>query len=147
MKKIFTVALSTLVLATGCKKDEETAPKTMQISAALSAANELPATSSTASGSVTGTYNPTSRVLNYTVTFSGLTDNATSGHLHYGDTKHMDRTPQIVFSVPAAKSGTFSGTATLTSMQADSLTRGHIYANIHTPTCPAGEIRANVVVK
>lgn len=149
MKNLFIIALSTLALATACKKDEDSAPATMQVSAALSPANELPAlTNSSATGTLAGTYNPTSKLLSYTVTFSGLSENALSGHLHYGDAKHQDPKPTIAFSnVPAAKSGTFSGTATLTLQQADSLTMGHIYANIHTSAHTAGELRANLIAK
>jgi hypothetical protein len=149
MKKIFTVALSALVLATGCKKDDATTPAPMQVSGTMTAANEVPASSnpSPATGNVTGTYNPTSKVLSYTIAFANLTSAATTAHFHYGDAKHANPTPIIPLTPPSATSGTISGTTTLTAPQADSLKAGHMYANIHTANYKAGEIRANVVVK
>lgn len=150
MKKVILAALASLTLATACKKDDPATPAVKQVSAALSPANQIPAvtTAPSATGTMTGTYDPTSKLLTYSVTFAGLTGNATAGHLHFGDTKHKTAAPTLPFSgVPAATSGTFSGTATLTQMQADSLTAGKLYANIHTDKNQGGEIRANLVVK
>jgi hypothetical protein len=155
MKKIFTVALSTLVLASGCKKDDNTtptptpAPTTMQASGTLSGANEVPVVSTTATGTMVGSLDLTTKVLTYTVTFSGLSAAATSGHLHYGDAKHTLGAVFVPFSgVPSATSGTITGTATLTAMQVDSMKLGHTYVNIHSANHKGdGEIRSTVVLK
>ncbi|GAB3635017.1 CHRD domain-containing protein [Hymenobacter arcticus] len=150
MKNLFFAALATLALASACKKDDNSTPAMKQVSATLSPANEIPAvkTAPAAAGTMTGTYDPTTKVLTYAVTFSGLTGNATAAHLHFGDTKHTTAAPTVPFAgVPAATSGTFNGTATLTPAQADSLVVGKLYANVHTPNNSGGEIRANLVVK
>ena len=96
---------------------------------------------------MTGTYDPTTKMLMYTLTFSGLSSNATAAHLHYGDAKHKGNVWLPFANVPVATSGTISGMTTLTQMQADSLTMGHVYANIHTTNNGGGEIRATVVAK
>jgi len=100
----------------------------MQVTGTLSAANEVPAVSAPgAMGTFTGSYNPSNMVL----TYSALTGSATAGHLHYGDTKHKTAALTVPFAnVPNATSGTFNGTATLTSMQAASLKADKLYANI-----------------
>lgn len=142
------LGLAAFTLTTACKKDDTT-PAPMQVSGTLSAANEVPAVSvPAATGSFTGTYDPTSMVLTYNVAFSGLTGPATAAHLHYGDAKHKTAAPTVPFAnVPSAASGTFSGTATLTAMQADSLKAGKLYANIHTSANGGGEVRANLTAK
>lgn len=147
MKKLLFSALTGLVLISACKKDNETVP-TMQVSGTLSASNEVPAVTSSATGTISGTYTPSTKSLNYTVTYAGLTGPATAAHLHYGDAKHTTAAPTVPFTgVPSAASGTFSGTVTLNAMQADSLTAGRIYANIHTTANSGGELRANLAVK
>jgi hypothetical protein len=147
VKKILFSILTGLVLVSACKKDDETVP-TMQVSGTLSSSNEVPAVTTSGSGTVTGTYTPSTKSLTYNITYAGLTGPATAAHLHYGDAKHKTPAPTVPFNgVPSTASGTFSGTVTLNAMQADSLTAGRIYANIHTTANSGGELRANLTVK
>ncbi|TVT43701.1 CHRD domain-containing protein [Hymenobacter setariae] len=146
MKKILLAALAGLVLVSACKKDNDSVP-TQQVSGTFSGSNEVPAITASGSGTFTGTYTPSTKSLSYTATFSGLTGAATASHLHFGDAKHSGPVTVSFTGVPAANSGTITGTATLTAQQADSLTAGRIYANIHTAANTGGELRANVRVK
>ncbi|HET9504553.1 MAG TPA: CHRD domain-containing protein [Hymenobacter sp.] len=147
MKKALLSALAGLVLLSACKKDDESVP-TMQVSGTLSGSNEVPAVTASGSGSVTGTYTPSTKVLNYTITYTGLTGAPTGAHLHYGNPKHTTAAPTVPFSgIPTTTSGSFGGTVTLNAMQADSLMAGRIYANIHTSANSGGELRANLTVK
>ncbi|QKG57112.1 CHRD domain-containing protein [Hymenobacter sp. BRD128] len=149
MKNIFLLAIAGLAFTTACKKDDTTTPAPLQLSGTMAASNEVPAVkvASSGTGTVTGTYDPSSMVLSYTVTYSGLTGNPSAGHFHFGDAKHSGNVFITFPALPAATSGTVSGTATLTSMQADSFKLGHVYSNIHTASNAGGEIRANVLVK
>lgn len=149
MNKILLLALAGLAFTSACKKDDDNTPATMQVTGTLNSANEVPAVSVPgATGAFTGSFNPSSMVLTYAVTYSGLTGPATAAHLHFGDAKHKTAAPTVPFAnVPSAASGTFNGTATLTSMQADSLKAGKLYANIHTDKNGGGEIRANLTAK
>ena len=150
MKNVFLIALAALALATSCKKKDESVP-TMQLSGNLASSNEVPAVSvaSSATGTVTGTYVPSTKVVNYVVTYSGLTGPITGAHFHFGDAKHRTAAPTLPFpsGTGAPASGSFSGTATMTAQQADSLLAGRIYANLHTDKNPNGEIRANMIAK
>ncbi len=123
----------------------------MQLSGTLSATNSIkPTSASTATGNVTGTYDPSSKMLTYTLTYSGLTGAPTAGHFHYGDAKHIGSTFITFSNLPTSTSGTITGSTPLTATtasQLDSFKLGHVYANIHTSQYPSGEIRANVVVK
>lgn len=172
MKKVLFAALASLTLATACKKDDTTTPvaTTMQLSGNLSAANSIkPTSASTATGDVTGTYDPTTKLLTYTLTFKDLTGPPQAAHFHYGDAKHTGDVFIPISNLPTGTSGTVTGSTTLTTtpavaaqpatattpavpakpmaVQADSFKMAHVYANIHTAKYPAGEIRANVVVK
>lgn len=160
MKNLFLLAIAGLVFTTACKKDDTTTPTpvttTKQVMGAFSAANSIkPTSTSTATGTATGTYDPTTKVLTYSLTYSGLTGAPTSAHFHYGDPKHTGSVFVPFSNIPTGTSGTISGSTTLTTTtttvpavsQPDSLTLGHVYANIHTAAYPGGEIRANLTVK
>lgn len=149
MKKILLLALAGLAFTSACKKDDNNTPATLQLAGTMAATTEVPAVkvASTGTGSVAGTYDPTSMVLTYTVTYAGLTGNPSAGHFHFGDAKHAGNVFISFPTLPAATSGTVSGTATLTAMQADSFKLGHVYSNIHTASNAGGEVRANVTLK
>jgi hypothetical protein len=148
MKNLFLITLATLAVATACKKDNTNTPAVMQVSGTLNAASEAPAPTGTVTGSgaVTGTYTPSTMVLNYTITYSGLTTMpATAGHFHFSAPGKV-RPANVFYTFPTTTSP-ITGSVTLNSAQADSLMAGKVYANLHTPANPGGEIRANVVVK
>lgn len=142
MQKYFLPALALLALA-ACKKDDPAVPA-KQLSGTLSGAQAIPAVASSGTGSVTGTYDPNTMVLTYSVTYAGITP--TAGHFHYGDPRHTNPN-RIMLLFNNVGTSPITGTATLTPMQADSLLAGRIYANLHTQANPAGELRANVTAK
>ncbi len=113
----------------------------IKLKATLSGAAERPATPSTATGAFAGIIDPVTRVLNYTVTYSGLTPSA--GHLHRVNNSTTGNGPvEIPF---AALASPIIGTATLTTAtRVDSLLNGFYYANLHTPAFPGGEIRGDI---
>ena len=149
MKKILLFVLTGLALTTACKKDNGSdTPAIMQVSGTLNAAQTIPNVgSSNGSGTVTGTYDPTTKVLTYSVAYTGITP--TAGHIHYGDPRHYSPTGVMVaFDRTKLATSPITGTATLTAQQADSLLAGHTYTNLHTQAHPAdGELRANLTVK
>ena len=113
----------------------------VRLTATLSGAAERPATPSMATGNFTGVIDPTTRVLSYTVTYSGLTPSA--GHLHRINNSTTGNGPvEIPF---ASLASPIIGTATLTTAgRVDSLLNGFYYANLHTPAYPGGEIRGDI---
>ncbi|AUD04059.1 CHRD domain-containing protein [Spirosoma pollinicola] len=159
MKPMKSVALSTVALLavgltmTACKKDDNpvTAITTTNFMATLNGANEKPtSTTSPATGTFMGSLNESTRVLSYTVTYSGFptSSTVTAGHLHRvipGDAAGVNGanpTPEIPF--PSLTSP-IVGTATLPSQaRVDSMKNGFYYANIHSTQFPSGAIRGNV---
>jgi CHRD domain len=93
--------------------------------------------SSSAYGSVTATFNTVSHALDYTISWHSLSTLPVGMHFH-------DAGPIIIKinNFPVALDGTVSGSAVLTSNQADDLGAGSIYAMIHSQKYPNGEIMA-----
>jgi hypothetical protein len=148
-KKIATASL----LFTGfvaCKKDTETITvnnPVYNLRGNASGAQEAPTkNASTATGTITGTYNKETNALAYTVTWTGLTGgNPTAGHFHGAADPGVAAGVLIGFTgLPATASGTFSGTATLTDAKETDFVNGLWYYNLHNATYPGGEIRGQV---
>ncbi len=111
--------------------------------ATLSGAAEKPMSVSTAAtGSFVGVIDRATRVLSYTVTYSGLTPVA--GHLHRITPNAANGIGPVEIPFPSLASPII-GTATLTTAgRVDSLLNGFYYSNLHTPTYPGGEIRGDI---
>lgn len=115
----------------------------VKLTAMLNGAQEKPTpTPSLATGTFTGVVDPASRVLSYTVTYSGLTPVA--GHLHRITPNTTAGVGPV--EIPFAALGSpIIGTATLTTAtRVDSLLNGFYYSNLHTPAYPGGEIRGDI---
>ena len=168
-KHAFTLATAILGvgLVVACGSDKSTNPTNNNITytATLAGANEKPtAVTTTATGTFTGTLNPTTNTFSWTLSFSGLTSNATLAHIH-GPADANTATGVIVnFASPTggtgtlttgATSGTASGSISLAgavnasgTISGDSLKKlldaGMVYANVHSANFGAGEIRGQI---
>jgi len=109
----------------------------------MSGYTEVPVTTSLGTGS--GIMNIISNKLSYSVNFTNLLSSANAGHIHGPSGPTNSAGVLIPFTVPAATSASFSGTATLSSLQLYYMISGLTYANIHTTNYPVGEIRGQVV--
>jgi hypothetical protein len=122
---------------------------TYPISVTLSGAQEVPANTSTGTATLTGTYNDSSNVLKYTITFSGLSANTTAAHFHAPAPPGISA--GIVYAATGfptgVTSGTYSDSIVLTAGQEDTLKMGLWYFNIHTTTFTNGEIRGQIFLQ
>lgn len=156
------------VVALGaCDSDSTTAVNTNLVTfkATLTPAAEIPTpvVSSTGSGLFTATLDTVTGQFVYDLTFTGLTSPVNNGHIHgpadatatSGAALNFNTLPGAQFSFNAA-AGTGHGTIFLTSavnitttMKGDSLRKlllaGLTYANIHTTSNGAGEIRGQIL--
>jgi hypothetical protein len=111
----------------------------------LSGAQQVPAVQTSGSGTADVTFDPSTRVVTWTITYSGLSSPATMAHFHNG--AEGKNGPVAVW---LSKKGTppespFKGEATLTPDQAKQFAAGDWYINVHTKDHPAGEIRGQVM--
>lgn len=113
----------------------------VRLAAALSGAAERPTpNASTATGAFAGVIDPSTRVLSYTVTYSGLTP--AMGHLHRINAANGNGPVEVPFTSLVSP---IIGTTTLTTAgRVDSLFNGYYYANLHTTLFPGGEIRGDI---
>ena len=138
------VASSMAVLA-GCSMNSypaTTASSMATFSGKMSAANEVPVNTSAAGGMAEAKFNKETRVLSYTVSYSGLTGPATAGHIHGPALAGANAGVAVPFSTSLVSP--ISGQATLTEAQSQDLMAGKYYVNIHTLSNPGGEIRGQL---
>jgi CHRD domain len=115
---------------------------TVKFKADLKGASEVPATDSKGTGAVDASYDTATKALTWTVTYSGLTGDASAAHFHGPAAAGANASP--VVPIPAPLASPIKGNATLTDAQAADLSAGKWYFNIHTAKFPDGEIRGQV---
>ena|SRR5487761_2074214 len=136
-KTIFAAAsLAFLTLAAG-----PVFAKTLKFQATLAGSSEVPATTSTGTGSVDATYDTKTSTLSWTGTYSGLTGPEVAAHFH--GPAAVGKNAGVMVPINAATSP-FKGSAKLTKAQVSALEHGMLYVNIHTAANKAGEIRGQV---
>lgn len=117
----------------------------MSFTVPLSGSVQVPPVSTSGSGTADLTYDPTTRVLTWSVSFSGMSSAVTMAHFHGPAPAGKNAGVQIWIS----KRGTpptspITGSVTLTTAQATMLMAGDFYINVHSKDHPAGEIRGQV---
>jgi hypothetical protein len=115
--------------------------ETYTLIASLNGASEVPSNSTTGTGSLTATYDTTTKKLAWTVTYSGLTGAAVAAHFHGPAGPGKDAPVEVPVTVGPSP---LQGSATLTPAQEKDLLDGNVYFNIHTQANPKGEIRGQV---
>ena len=113
----------------------------MTMKVTLDAAQEVPPNDSAGKGTADVSFDTESKKLDWTLEYSGLTDEATAAHFHGPAAKGENADVAVPIEDP--KSGA-KGSATLTDAQAADLTAGRYYINVHTAAHPDGEIRGQV---
>jgi hypothetical protein len=162
MKNIFfnqisfaaTAALIVLLSFSSCSKDKNDAapakPAKKTATLNFSGANEVPANSSTGTGSGQVSFDPAAKTITYNVSWKLGLPAATTTDMHFHgaeDGSDTKSSPVVVelegFST--GNSGNFSGiTRVLTDAEVNQLLAGKWYMNIHSTTVPGGELRANI---
>jgi CHRD domain len=133
--------------------------------AQLNGANETPANSETGTGTATITRN--GATVNYSVSATGLTGNATGAHIHIGPAGQAGPIIVDTFALtppPPGTSTSFSGSFTEANIKNpttpplsppiatldqlfDAIRAGNAYYNIHTAKHSGGEIRGQLVAQ
>jgi hypothetical protein len=119
--------------------------ETVVFKAQLNATNHTPPTESSGKGSVTASYDTSSKVLSWKGTHSGLTGPATSAHFHGpAEAGHYAGVAIWISTKGTPLPASFEGQTTLTDAQATEMMAGHWYVNIHTARYPGGEVRGQL---
>jgi CHRD domain len=116
--------------------------ETVALKADLTAASTVPPNASKGTGTADVTYDAASKTLTWTVTFTGLSGDATAAHFH----GPADVGANAGVAVPIkGTANPMAGSATITDAQAAELLAGKWYVNIHTAANKNGEIRGQVL--
>jgi hypothetical protein len=133
---------------TSCSKDDGYVATSINysISGNATGSQSVPASSNqNGSGSMTGTYNSSTRIMSYTTSWSNLTGAPVSGGLYTGVAGQLG-TSISAWSLGSglSTSGSFSGTTTLNADQEAKLLAGQAYYILSTTANASGEIRGQI---
>ncbi|WP_420149079.1 CHRD domain-containing protein [Spirosoma sp.] len=114
----------------------------------LSGDQEVPAKNVQGSGTADVSYDKTTHVLSYTLTWANLTGNATGAHIHGPAPRGVNAPIKHDFFslITKTPSGTFANSTVVdgTSLTETNLLNGQYYFNVHTAMNPGGEIRGQI---
>jgi hypothetical protein len=113
-----------------------------KLKAMLDGKSEVPANTSSGTGTADLDYDAATKKLSWKLTYSGLSGPATAAHFH--GPAEAGKNAGVAVAIPNATSSPVEGSATLTDAQAADLLAGKLYVNVHTAANPGGEIRGQV---
>lgn len=117
-------------------------PESFQVQ--LNGAQQVPAVQTGGTATADLTFNPKTRELSWSVSYSGLSSPVTMAHFHMGAAGQNGK-PIVWLTKPGAEvSSPITGKAKLTPAQAKQFMAGDWYINVHTKDHPAGEVRGQV---
>jgi uncharacterized repeat protein (TIGR01451 family) len=105
--------------------------------ATLNGAQEVPPTTSTATGTATLVLSPDEKTARVSLNFNGLSSAQTDAHIH--GPAAAGSAAGMLFPLPLGQVNDFQ--IELTPAQAQDLKSGLLYVNVHSATFPGGEIR------
>ena len=122
----------------------QAAPESFKVT--LTGAQQVPPVQTAGTGTADLTYDPATRVVTWSVSYSGLSGPVTMAHFH-GPAAAGKNAPVVIWLTKQGSpvASPITGQATLTPAQAQQFTAGEWYINVHTQAHPPGEIRGQVV--
>ena len=145
-----TLLFASLFLITSCKKDAASKKVTFysRTGIVLSGTLNVPASASTATGSMDVTFDEASKLITYKVTWSGLTGNPTGFSVYGLAPAGFPAGIVQAISISGLKtSGNYSGTLFVDGVyiKEEDVLNGLYYIGFRTAAYPAGEIRGQIV--
>lgn len=116
---------------------------TVNYTAKLSGAREVPKTDSKGTGKLDATFDTQTKAFNYTLTFDGLSGPATAAHIH-GPAMRTQNAGVVAPLGDKNPTSPVTGSVTLTDDQVKMLRSSKLYVNVHTAANPGGEIRGTI---
>jgi hypothetical protein len=109
----------------------------------LNSASEVPPVTGAGKGTAALSLDTATKMLTWTVTYSGLSGPATAAHIHGPAALGANAGVLVPFTGDLANP--IKGSATLTDAQISDLEAGKWYVNVHTAANKSGEIRGQLV--
>jgi hypothetical protein len=143
---VLSALLFVSVIACDDDDDNKNNNRSYTISGNANGSQVVPSVNGTGSGTITGTYNPNTRQLQYTSNWNGLTGAPTGGGFYSGASGSSGTAVGTPWGFGASPTGTGSttGTMTLTESQAQQFLNGGWYYSYGTTANPNGEVRGQI---
>jgi hypothetical protein len=163
--RILLISAGAVALSAGLAIVASANHRDVQLRASLRGLNEVPPNASPATGTFRATLDETAQTITFTVDYRDLSVNPSVAHIHFGP-PGINGGVMFFFcggggkpACPAATSGTITGTAAAADILGPvaqgiapgdfanvvrAIRTGNSYANVHSATFPAGEIRGRV---
>lgn len=117
---------------------------TVALKADLEPSSEVPPRVSKGHGMLNATFDTSTKALNWTITYEGLTTPVTAAHFH--GPAPVGQNAGVQVPIPKGElASPIKGSATLNDKQVTDLMAGQWYFNVHTQQNPSGEIRGEVL--
>jgi hypothetical protein len=143
--KFFSPALL-LIAAMALASCSNSSSNVASLGATMNAASEVPPNSSTGTGTADVKLDKATKTVSWTVSYSGLTGDATAAHFH-GPAAPGANAGVVIPIAAGSVPNPAVGSKVLTDDQIADLMAGKWYVNIHTKANGGGEIRGQVVPK
>ncbi len=131
-----------LTLAAGMALSSPASAEMVKMMATLDGAQQNPPVTTDGKGAAELSYDTETKMLSWTVEYSGLSGPAAAGHIHGPAAKGKNAGVAVPFADEVASP--VKGEAKLTDDQAKALMDGMMYVNIHTAAHKDGEIRGQI---
>ena len=145
----FLLLFSAIFLVSSCEEDMVADPDVFLVTGLeLAGGQEVPAVSTTGSGSLDARYDRKVKELTVSFAWANLSDSVTGMHIHGPAVRGVPGPVLVPFTnFSRNRSGTYSSTVLVdeVTLKEIELLRGEYYINIHTKTYPAGEVRGQIV--
>ncbi|MEJ0101701.1 MAG: CHRD domain-containing protein [Bacteroidota bacterium] len=148
-KPLVTVCMGLAIfILVACHKNNDSTVdnRPYTISGNASGSQVVPAVPDSGNATITGTYNPATRVLNYTSNWTGLSGTPVAGGLYTGALGASGIAVGQAWVISGGPTGTVTGNINLTDNQASQLLTGNIYYTYATINHPGGEVRGQISV-
>ena len=150
MASLAGLALAGTMVISSCDKDDDDIKdphEKFTLSGNASGDQEVPAVTTSATGTLSGTYDKDSKELTYTINWTGLSGDITVAHFHGPAAAGETASPlQDITIGTNGMDGTTSATITASDALHSALLDGKVYYNLHTAANPDGEIRGHVTL-
>ncbi len=144
---------STLILSSCTKSDGNGSSASFNLSGTATGGQMVPKVTTNGSATISGTYDPYSNVITYTVAWSNMTGTPNSGALYIGtpgSNNNVTGVGQAWIMSPitpsSSTSGSYIGWLTLSNDQATQLSAGNMFFMMGTVANPNGEIRGQMFI-